>query len=133
MVRVWLMKLGEKLIHLPELLLIYFAPAGGQLFVVAMAVLCDTATGIWAARKVGEKISSRRLADIFPKLIVYFLIILLAHTIENVFKIDIGGLSVRSLVALAILGNELMSIDENLKKATGKGVFQKVIEAIKRK
>jgi hypothetical protein len=36
-------------------------------------------------------------------------------------------------VSLAILGNELMSIDENLKKATGKGVFQKVVEAIKRK
>ncbi len=67
MMRVWLMKLGEKLIHLPELLIIYFAPAGGQLFVVAMAVLCDTATGVWAARKAGEKISSRRLADIFPK------------------------------------------------------------------
>jgi len=103
MVRVWLMKLGEKLIHLPELLIIYFAPASGQLFVVAMAVLCDTATGVWAARKVGE-----------------------------VFKIDFG-FSVRSIVSLAILGNELMSIDENLKKATGKGVFQKVIEAIKRK
>jgi phage-related holin len=132
MVRVWLMKLGEKLIHLPELLIIYFAPAGGQLFVVAMAVLCDTATGVWAARKADEKISSRRLADIFPKLLVYFLLILLAHTIENVFKIDFG-FSVRSIVSLAILGNELMSIDENLKKATGKGVFQKVVEAIKRK
>ncbi len=71
MVRVWLMKLGEKLIHLPELLIIYFAPASGQLFVVAMAVLCDTATGVWAARKVGEKISSRRLADVFPKLLVF--------------------------------------------------------------
>ena len=132
MIRVWLMKLGEKLIHLPELLIIYFAPAGGQLFVVAMAVLCDTATGIWAARRSGEKISSRRLADIFPKLLVYFLLILLAHTIENVFKLDFG-FSVRSIVSLAVLGNELMSIDENLKKATGKGVFQKVIEAIKRK
>lgn len=132
MIRVWLMKLGDKLIHLPELLIIYFAPAGGQLFVVAMAVLCDTATGIWAARKTGEKISSRRLADIFPKLFVYFLLILLAHTIENVFKLDFG-FSVRSIVSLAILGNELMSIDENMKKATGKGVFQKVIEAIKRK
>lgn len=132
MVRVWLMKLGEKLIHLPELLIIYFAPASGQLFVVAMAVLCDTATGVWAARKVGEKISSRRLADVFPKLLVYFLLILLAHTIENVFKIDFG-FSIRSVVSLAVLGNELMSIDENLKKATGKGVFQKLIEAIKRK
>ncbi len=52
----------------------------------------------------------------------------------DTIDVDIDlGFSVRSIVSLAILGNELMSIDENLKKATGKGVFQKVIEAIKRK
>lgn len=125
-------KFKEKLIHLPELLLIYFAPAGGQLAVIGLAILADSATGIWAARKKGELISSKKLSQAFPKMVVYLLLILLAHGIEKEFQINIG-VSIRSLVALAILGNELMSIDENLKKATGRGMFQKLISVIRRK
>lgn len=126
------MDLQERVIHIPELLVIYFAPAAGQIGVIALAVVADTLTGIWAAKKKDEKVTSKRLSQVFPKLLTYFVLIMLAHGIENEFKINVG-VPVRSLVSLAILGNELMSIDENLKKATGKGLFQKIVQAIKRK
>lgn len=124
--------LQQRLVHIPELLIMYFAPAAGQIGVIALAAITDTLTAIWAAKKHKEEITSKKLSALFPKLVVYFVLIMLAHGIEKEFQINVG-VSIRSLISLAILGNELMSIDENLKKATGKGMFQKITEAIKRK
>ncbi len=120
--------------HLPELAIVYFSPAQGQILWVILAVLTDTVTGIWAARKAGEKINSRRLADIVPKLVVYVLLILLCHATDRVFDMQQKfSISAMSVVTLALAGIELKSIDENFTKATGKGIFKGVINALKRK
>ena len=127
-------KLVEHLTHLPELAIVYFSPAAGQILWVILAILTDTATGVWAAKKAGEKISSRRLADIAPKMAVYILGLLLAHASDVTFDLpNKFGISALSVVSLAFAGIELKSIDENFEKATGHGVFKKVINAIKRK
>ena len=127
-------KLIDHLSHLPELAIVYFSPAYGQIAWVILAILTDTATGVWAARKAGEKISSRRLADIAPKMLVYIMVLLLAHATDVTFNLQNKfGVSALSVVSLAFAGIELKSIDENFEKATGNGIFKKVINAIKRK
>jgi hypothetical protein len=123
-------KIIEGLQHLPEMLLAYFLPAAGQLGIVVLAVLTDTATGIWAARQSGEKINSRRLSDMVPKLIVYLLLILLGKAAEELFEFN----HALALVTMLLLGMELVSVDENFKKATGKkGLLKPFIDLFKRK
>lgn len=115
--------------HLLEVILIYFSPAKAQVGIIVLAVLADTATGIWAAKRVNENISSKRLGDIVPKLVVYILLVLLAHGVEDVFAIS----HARTIVAIGLTAIELMSIDENFKKATGKGLLKPLIDLMKRK
>ena len=127
-------KLKDALIHLPELLIVFFSPAALQLAWVVLAIITDTITGIWAARKAQEKIHSRRLADVIPKMLVYVFLILLCHLTDRALDMhEKFGVTSMSLVTLALAGIEIKSIDENFTKATGKGIFKGVINALKRK
>ena len=123
-------KIIEGLQHLPELLLAYFLPAAGQLGIVVLAVLTDTATGIWAAKRTGEKVHSRRFSDVVSKFITYLLLILLARAAEDVFEIN----HMLTFVTMLLVGLELGSVDENFQKATGKkGLIRPIRDMFKRK
>lgn len=122
-------KIKNAAIHIPELLLVFFAPAVAQIGLVVLAILADTATGIWAAKKSGEILTTKKASPIVPKACVYIMLILLAHGIEVVFEVS----HARTLAALALVTLELVSIDENFKKATGKGIFKPIIGMLKRK
>jgi hypothetical protein len=123
-------RLIEGLQHLPELLLAYFLPAAGQLGIVVLAVFTDTATGIWAARRSGEKIHSRRFSDVIGKLTVYLLLILLSRAAEDIFQIN----HLLALTTMLLVGLELGSVDENFQKATGKkGLLKPLKDLFKRK
>jgi Bacteriophage holin family len=123
-------KIIQSLQHLPELLLAFILPAAGQLGIVVLAVLTDTATGVWAARKSREKINYRRFSDIVTKLITYLLLILMARAVEDVFQIN----HALTLVTMLLVGLELGSVDENFQKATGKkGLLKPFIDLFKRK
>lgn len=125
-------KLKSALWHLPELLIIYFSPASQQIGVVILAIMADTIAGIWAARKVNEHISSRRLADVLLKLLLYIILILLFFHLDQMMHWE-EPKGTLSLVTLALLGVELKSVDEKFVKATGKGVLKGVIAVLKRK
>lgn len=125
----YLTKIKDAAAHLPELLIVFFSPAWAQICVVGLAVVADTITGLWAAKRTGEKINSKRLYDFVPKCIVYIVFVLLAHGIEIVFQIN----HARTLVAVALVAMELMSCDENFKRATGKSIFKPIIALMKKK
>jgi len=122
-------KLLQNAHHLIEMAIVFFSPALAQIGIVVLAVLVDTATGVWAAKKSGEKIVSSRLGDIVPKLCVYILLILLAHGVEVIFVVAYA----RTLVAVGLMAIELMSIDENFKRATGNGLLKPLIGLLKRR
>lgn len=115
--------------HIPELIVIFVSPAAVNVGIVTLAILTDTVTAIWAAKKKSEEITSKKASPLLYKFLVYWLLILLAHGID----LSIGMEYALKVITLALLGMELMSIDENFRKATGKSIFKPVIEKIKKR
>jgi phage-related holin len=85
------------------------------LFTVAV-VFADTITGIKAAKKEGQKISSKGLYRTTEKIVVYFVAILIFEGAKNTFNIPFP---ITYMVAMMISGTELFSVAENIKRITG--------------
>lgn len=49
----------------------FFLPISGILFLIGFAIIVDTLTGIWKAKKLKIKITSRKLSAIISKLMLY--------------------------------------------------------------
>jgi len=63
-------------------LLSFFIPVVPLLLLVGGFILFDTILGIWAAKKRGEKITSRKLGNIIPKMILYQMAVLSAFVLD---------------------------------------------------
>lgn len=66
-------------------LIAFFAPIIAMVGAVCVLTIFDTITGIWAALKRGDKIHSRAMGRTVTKMLLYSLVILLAHIMEIVF------------------------------------------------
>lgn len=116
----------------------FFLPIVPLILLVGVFILGDTALGIWAAKKRGERISSRKLGNIIPKMVLYqaavvtaFLLetFLLGEFISILFSIEI---IFTKLVALTLIFIEGVSMDENFTSITGKNMFRAFKEMITR-
>lgn len=59
-----------------------FIPIFGVLLFTGFVIAFDTVTGIWAASKRGEKISSKKMKNAIPKIILYSLAIIFSSWAE---------------------------------------------------
>lgn len=108
---------------------VYFYPAFEFILLVGFFVAADTITGVFAAMRKGEDVTSKKFRAMFPKLVVYGVSVLVAHVIQQQFFSDFPALKIVSgLVAYS----ELISIDENIHKATGVSLFKFFIEKMKK-
>ena len=57
-------KLKIYMIHILQVVLVFFSPALAQILIVALAVIVDTITGVWAANKNLEPITSKKLSNV---------------------------------------------------------------------
>jgi len=94
----------------------FFIPIKGFLLFTVAVVFADTITGIKAARKEGQKISSKGLYRTTEKIVVYFVAILIFEGAKNTFNIPFP---ITYMVAMMISGTELYSVAENVKRITG--------------
>ena len=94
----------------------FFIPIKGFLLFTVAVVFADTITGIKAARKEGQKISSKGLYRTTEKIVVYFVAILIFEGAKNTFSIPFP---ITYMVAMIISCTELFSIAENVKRITG--------------
>jgi uncharacterized membrane protein len=94
----------------------FFIPIQGFLLFTVAVVFADTITGIKAARKEGQKISSKGLYRTTEKIVVYFVAILIFEGAKNTFNIPFP---ITYMVAMMISGTELFSVAENIKRITG--------------
>jgi uncharacterized membrane protein len=94
----------------------FFIPIKGFLLFTVAVVFADMATGIQAARKEGQKISSRGLYRTSEKIAVYFCGIMIFELAKNTFNLPIP---ITYMVAFIIATTELFSISENIKRITG--------------
>jgi len=103
----------------------FFMPICGILILIGFAVLMDTITGIWKAKKTKAKVTSRRLSAIVSKILLYEATVMLFYAMDyfllndiviSFFSIDLLTTKVLALVLVSI---EIVSINENYKAVKG--------------
>jgi hypothetical protein len=67
----------------------FFLPITGILFLIGFSILVDTITGIWKAKKLKIKITSRGLSAIISKLMLYEVAVILFYLIDRFILNDI--------------------------------------------
>lgn len=101
-----------------------FAPIKGVLLATLVLVAGDLATGLWAAVKKRQPITSSGLRKTAAKALVYELAIVLGFVAE---KYLLPELPVTKLLGALIAATELKSIDENFKRILGRSLFGDII------
>ena len=97
----------------------FFLPISGILFLVGFAILVDTLTGLWKAKKLKIPITSRKLSAVISKLFLYELAVIgfylidfwiLNDIVKQFFSVE---LMLTKILALVLVSIEVMSINEN--------------------
>lgn len=119
--------------YLPEILtyiVAFFMPILLLMIATFCLVFLDTITGILKAKKLKEKITSRRLGQIVPKLLIYFIFIFAGNIVEQHMVPEIPWVKFFA----GIIGTvELKSILENASEILGYDAFKAMINFISRK
>ena len=108
----------------------FFLPITGILFLIGFAILVDTITGIWKAKKLGIPITSRKLSAIISKLMLYEVAVILFYLIDRFILNDIiltffsVPLMLTKILALVLVSIETISISENYKAVKGIDLWQ---------
>jgi phage-related holin len=88
------------------------------MILIVSLVIIDLITGIWASRKRGEVISSRRLRKSMPKIIGYLMAILVAIILQSPHLMG-DLIPLVRCVATFLAFTETLSIFENISDITG--------------
>jgi len=129
-------KLTVYFTQIAAVLLTFISPISGVLIAVGAFIFLDTIIGIWKAKKIKQKVTSRRLSSVVNKMLVYQLTVItffiLGHFIVNdIVKtfIDVDY-AMTKLIAVILISIEFFSIDESFKAATGKGLLDRFTELV---
>jgi len=107
----------------------FFLPIKHFLIFTIFVVFADTVTGIMAAKKRGEPITSKGLYRTSQKVVVYFVGIMIFEGAKNTFSLP---LNITYMVAFTIATTELYSISENIKSMTGVNIGTLILRFFKR-
>lgn len=108
----------------------FFLPITGILFLIGFAILVDTITGIWKAKKLNIPITSRKLSAIISKLMLYEIAVILFYLIDRFILNDIiltffsVPLMLTKILSLVLVSIEVISISENYKAVKGIDLWQ---------
>lgn len=105
-----------------------FAPVKAVIIVTGVLVISDLITGLFAAHKRGEKITSAGLRRTVTKIAVYLTAICLGFLVEK-YMID-SILPISKLISGIIGVVELKSLMENLNVIHGSDIFKSIIEKL---
>ena len=105
-----------------------FAPVKAILIVTGVLIMADLISGIMAAKKRGESISSAGLRRTITKIFVYNMAVVTGFLVEKYMITDIFPVS--KLIAGIISVVELKSILENLNTINGTDIFKTIIEKL---
>ena len=105
-----------------------FAPIKALILCVGFLIFADCFTGVWAAKKRKEPISSAALRRTVSKMVIYQLALLSGFLVE-VYMIE-SLLPISKLVAGAIGMVELKSVLENSTVIVGQDIFKSIIKKL---
>ena len=125
-----LISIQSELLTLISICLSFFLPISGILIMIGVLISIDTITGIWKAKKIGEKITSRKLSAIISKLALYEVTVIMFFLIDQFILNDIMltffsvPFMLTKVVALVLASIEVMSINESIKQVKGVDLWQ---------
>ena len=125
-----LISIQSKILTLISICLAFFLPISGILLMIGVLIVIDTVAGIWKAKKIGEKITSRRLSAIISKLALYELTVIMFFLIDRFILNDIiliffsVPFMLTKIVALVLSSIEVMSINESWKQVKQVDLWQ---------
>jgi hypothetical protein len=99
----------------------FFLPISGILFLIGFAIMLDTLTGIWKAKKLKIPITSRKLSAIISKMVLYETAVIGFYLIDFwilndiVMKFFSVPLMLTKIVSLVLVSIETVSINESYK------------------
>lgn len=104
------------------------SPIQPMLIVVGLVIFADLFTGMWAAKKRGEKIKSAGLRRSVSKILVYQSAIVIGFLIETYL---LSGIIPISKICAGLIGTtEGLSIFENLNSISGTNIFKGIIKKL---
>lgn len=104
------------------------APIQAVLLSVGFLIIADLVTGVWAARKRGEPITSAALRRTISKMLIYQLCIISGHLVEHNLMND--AVPVTKLIASVIGLVELKSLLENANGILGVDIFRELVKRL---
>ncbi len=119
---------NEILLKLITLCIVMLAPIQAVMMTVGFLIFLDLLTGVWAARKRKEKISSAALRRTISKMIIYQIAIISGFFIEKHLLQD--SLPITKVVAGFIGLVEFKSILENGNTILGTDIFKLLIQRL---
>ena len=125
-----ILSIQSELLTLISICFAFFLPISGILIMIGVLISIDTITGIWKAKKLGDKITSRKLSSIISKLALYEITVIMFFLIDKFIlnEIILTFFSVpfmlTKVTALVLASIEVMSINENYKIVKGIDLWQ---------
>ena len=113
--------------------LTFLSPIFGIMVLVGGAIMMDTATGIWKAKKKGNKVSSKGLQSLVAKMFFYQSVVVLLFLLDHFILNDVIALvwdkipyATTKLVSLVLVWIEVLSINENYEEVKGISIIDRV-------
>lgn len=111
-------------------LAVLLAPIYPAMIALTWVLAIDWVTGVWASRRRGERITSKRMSETITKVVLYNLLIITAIVVET--YLAPGFPLVR--LAIGFIGMvELKSVAENITALTGVDFWKALLKYFKRK
>lgn len=129
--------LTSNLLLVLKVFLVFFSPIKGIIVCVALATIVDTLSGIWRAKKLNEKVTSKKARHgLVPKLLSYCGAVMLIYTSDYFIVNELTTMIVSvefistKIIALVLISIEVASIDENFKAVKKWSFINKVVSSI---
>lgn len=116
----------------------FFLPISGILFLIGFAIFIDTLTGIWKAKKLKIKITSRKLSAIISKLFLYEVAVIGFYLIDYwilndiIMKFFSVPLMLTKILSLVLVSIEAISISENYEAVRGINIWSAFKQLLQR-
>lgn len=126
-----LMKLKSSLLTVFAVIVAFLTPIIPLILTVGCAIFLDTIMGLWKAKKLKEKTTSRKLSKIISKMVLYESATILFFCIEKFILGDFILLVtsipfvLTKIVAAILVTVEVVSINENYHSISGVNLWQK--------
>lgn len=106
------------------------APVAPIVYTLTFVIICDFIFGIYRAHKAKEQITSRKMAQTLPKLLLYNIIIIALFLVDK--YVMNTGIGLEKVACSLMLLVEMKSVDESFKTIFGYSLWNRLVDSIER-